>query len=170
MNGEGEWRVGKVAAHNLVKSFGTGELMQAEQVIIDYYEALASDNPELAFDLLTTEAQEQTSPRELSSGVDGLEKLAATTLQPVQGSADQLIYYVRMLAAPGDGPSAEGRQQWRAGENAPWLTVVHDGDDWRIAQTINSAILTEVTSWQRVSVPPINMTLDVPAGWTRAGL
>lgn len=34
----------------------------------------------------------------------------------------------------------------------------------------DSPTLTEIASWQRVNVLPINMTLVIPADWTRAGL
>jgi hypothetical protein len=167
---EDEWQIDKVAAHNLVKSFSTGELLLAEDVIIDYYDALAANEPDTAFDLLTAEMQEDATPQTLASSVEGLKKLAVSSLQPVRSAADQIVYYVRLLAAPDTPQPAVRSQDWRAGENARWLTLFQTEAGWRIAQIVNSPILADITSWQRVNVPPINMNLDIPADWTQAGL
>jgi len=167
---EGTWKIDKVAAHNLVKSFGTSELILAEDVITAYYAALVNDEPEAAFDLLTSEMQERTDPRDLASITTGLEKLTVSTLQPIRGTADQVVYYVRLLAVPDESQPAVDRLAWRDGENARWVTLVQNKEGWRIAQIINSPILTEIQSWQRVNVQPIDMTLDIPADWQRAGL
>ena len=167
---DGEWRIDKVAAHNLVKTFSTAELMQAEEMIIAYYEALANGEAEDAYELLASERQQDSDPEALSSIAEGLDKLTVSTLQPVRSAADQLVYYVRLLAVPDESQTEIRNRNWRLGENARWLTLVREEDGWRIARIINSPLLTEIASWQRVNVLPINMTLDIPADWTRAGL
>lgn len=167
---EDEWRIDTVAAHNLVKTFSTGELMQAEEAIIAYYEALANGESEAAFDLLASETQVGSDHEALSLIAEGLDRLTVSTLQPVRSSADQLVYYVRLFAVPDESQSSVRTQNWQPGENARWLTLVQEEDDWRIARIISSPILTEIVSWQRVNVLPINMVLDIPADWTRAGL
>ncbi|MFN2187556.1 MAG: hypothetical protein ACK2T3_02205 [Candidatus Promineifilaceae bacterium] len=69
------WRIDKVATHNLVKFFGTGELMKAEAVIDSFYNSLESDDPEAAFDLLSPDAQESMTLQSLATIANGLEKL-----------------------------------------------------------------------------------------------
>ena len=48
--------------------------------------------------------------------------------------------------------------------------MVRTTDGWLIAQIINSPILADIESWQRASILPVSMTLEIPSEWTRASL
>ncbi|KAA3661005.1 MAG: hypothetical protein DWQ04_17740 [Chloroflexi bacterium] len=159
------WRIKNIAQHNLVQTAVTRDLLKAEFAIINYYQALANDQLDVALALLTSNAQQTFTADALTPISTGLRRVTVTTLQPVRASDERITFYIRLFTTP----HLEKPGLWREGDNPRWLTLVRSDAGWQIDQIITSATLADVKTWERINISPINMTLDVPSEWIQAG-
>lgn len=148
-----------------------GDLVFAERVVTDYFQALTTNQIAKARAILTPDAQAKTSEADLAATAAAARTITIARVQPQEIQPDRMVLVVTLNVTT--NPDKAG--PWSPGQNLRWVELARTPQVWRIAQVASSPIgaapaaAAAVTSWERVTAREAGLSFEAPKGWQRRG-
>ena len=126
----GAWRINTFIVHALPPMTPDGDFQAADQVILQYVQALQNKTSADAWGLLSANAQSANPQAGLEKEAQGFQSISAVTITLNETGQDQLTYTVRLWVSLTPNP-APG---WLGGQNTRSFRLVKTGQNWQIDQ------------------------------------
>ena len=126
----GAWRISTFIVHALAPMTPEGDIQVADQVILEYVQALHDKNAANAWDLLSTQAQKGIQQADLEKEAQGLKSISAVAITLNTKGTDQLTYTVTLWVSLAQNPT----KGWLEGKNTRSFDLIKNGNAWQIEQ------------------------------------
>ena len=109
----GAWRINTFVVHAVPPMTPEGDFLAADQVILEYVQALHDKNAADAWGLLSTQAQKSIHQSDLEKEAQGLKSISVLAITLNQPGTDQLTYSVKLWVSLTPNPASG----WSEGKN-----------------------------------------------------
>ena len=128
----GAWKINTfiVYAIPLLPPNDASQFLPADQIILEYLQALQNKDAATAWGFLSPNAQASISQANLEQEAQGFQSITPVSLTLTKNGQGHLDYTVTLWATPGkDLPAG-----WQAGKNIRSFTITQPDQDWQIDQ------------------------------------
>jgi len=124
----GAWRINTFIVHAVPPMTPEGNFLAADQVILEYVQALHDKNAANAWGFLSTQAQKSIQQSDLEKEAQGFKSISAVAITLNQPGTDQLTYSVKLWVSLTQNPAAG----WSEGKNTRSFVLIKNGKSWQI--------------------------------------
>jgi hypothetical protein len=133
---EGNWRINTVISYNIPEPNIFSYYQDANNLILDYYQALSDKDSHLAWSLLDGSMQETLTAQDLADQANTVDRITVTNLELTSDLEDRLVYHVLLWVSP----NPDHRSEWSDGQNECWMEVVPTDNGWAITHISTTPI------------------------------